>query len=172
MSDLPYDKIPEPPSAMNASSILVRLVDGIGFRYRWATEGMKEEDMGFQPCDGSMEVWKLLAHINGLLNVSEAFLTGSEIAQIQPVSLEERRKLTLDTVVRIREALIELDDDYLAERLYKVPWAQDELPIWYVINGPLSDTLTHIGQIASWRRINENPILGANVFFGTPPKKT
>jgi len=40
-----------------------------------------------------------------------------------------------------------------------------------LINGPFSDALTHVGQVASWRRINGNPILGANVFFGTPPKE-
>ncbi len=166
---LPYTNIPDPPEMVTAASILIRLVDGIGFRYRWATEGLIENDMEFQPCETSMKLWELLAHIHGLLIISESYLTDSAIVEIKPVSLAERRKLTLDTVIRIREALQGLDEDYLAARFYKVPWAEDKLPIWFLINGPLSDTLTHIGQIASWRRINDNPIQRANVFFGTPP---
>ena len=78
------------------------------------------------------------------------------------------RALTLDTVLRIRESLLGFDDDYLANRMYKVPWSSEALPVWYLFNGPLSDASTRIGQIASWRRINEHPIYGANVFFGTP----
>ena len=169
MNELPYTKIPEPPHEMSAATVLVRMVDGIGFRYRWATEGLREEDMNFQPCSTSMKVWELLAHIHGLLAISESYLTDAERVKIGPLELEERRRQTLDTVLRIRGSLLEHDDDYLAEREYKVPWAPGPLPVWYLINGPLSDALTHIGQIASWRRINDNPILRANVFFGTPP---
>jgi hypothetical protein len=87
------------------------------------------------------------------------------------VSLDERRKKTLDTVVRIREALLELDDEYLENRMHSPPWDEREFPIWNLINGPLSDVLTHVGQVASWRRINDNPILGAFVFYGEPPAR-
>lgn len=170
MSDLPYQTIPDPPEEMNASNILVRLLDGIGFRYRWATEELREEDMEFQPCDSSMDMKELLNHIHGLLNVSEAFLTGREMTPVKPLGLKERRKETLGTVVRMREALREVDDEYLAKRMYKPPWREGKYPIWTLINGPLSDSLTHIGQIASWRRIHDNPIPGANVFDGLPPK--
>ena len=39
-------------------------------------------------------------------------------------------------------------------------------PIWYLINGPISDVLTHIGQIASWRRIAGNPVERVSPFSG------
>mgnify|MGYP006092578213 FL=1 len=43
-----------------------------------------------------------------------------------------------------------------------------KLPFWYWINGPLSDALTHVGQINSWRIIAGNPQLkGVNLFIGT-----
>jgi len=118
-----------------------------------------------------MRVWELLAHIHKLLIVSEEFITGNELEKVTPVSLDERRKKTLDAVVRIREALLELDDEYLENRMYSPPWDEREFPIWNLINGPLSDALTHVGQIASWRRINDNPILGARVFHGEPPQE-
>ena len=170
MNELPYTKIPEPPKTMSATTILIRLLDGTGFRYRWATEGLRDEDMTYQPCGTSKTIQELLAHIHGLLMISESYLTDKDLVKIEPCELSERRKLTLDTVLRIRESLFELDDGYLAGRMYKVPWSSEALPVWYLINGPLSDALTHIGQIASWRRINENPIHKANVFFGTPPQ--
>lgn len=79
MNELSYYRIPEAPSSMSASNVLVRLLDGLGFRYRWATEGLTEDDMGFQPCSSSMSVSELLAHIHGLLQVSEGFITGKEL---------------------------------------------------------------------------------------------
>ena len=170
MSDLPYNTIPDYPADMNASNIMLRLVDSIGFRYRWATEGLREEDMQFQACDSSMDMLALMKHVNWLLNVSEAYITGKDMVPVKDVGLEERRKETLATVIRMREALSELDDEYLAKRMYKPPWREGEYPIWTLINGPLSDSLTHVGQIASWRRIHGNPIPGANVFDGVPPK--
>jgi hypothetical protein len=87
------------------------------------------------------------------------------------MSLEEWRKKTLEIAFDLSKALKGLDDEYLGKRRWFVPWGGKEYPIWYLINGPLSDALTHVGQVASWRRINGNPISGANVFFGTPPKE-
>ena len=45
----------------------------------------------------------------------------------------------------------------------------EDRPFWHIINGPLSDALTHVGQINSFRRLAGNPVSGANVFTGTPP---
>jgi hypothetical protein len=171
LDELPYYRIPETPENMTATTVMIRLLDGLGFRYRWATEGLRAEDMEFQPCSTSMKVWELLAHIHWLLIVSEEFITGKELEKGTQVRLDERRMKTLDTVVRIREALLELDDEYLENRMYSPPWDEREYPIWNLINGPLSDVLTHVGQIASWRRINDNPILGAFVFYGEPPAR-
>ena len=171
MNELPYYRIPEAPESMSAATVLIRLLDGLGFRYRWATEGLRTKDMEFQPCSSSMKIWELLAHIHGLLLVSEGFITGKELEEITPVSLDERRRKTLGAVMRIRGTLLELDDEFLENRMYSPPWDEREFPIWNLINGPLSDALTHVGQIASWRRINDNPILGARVFHGEPPKE-
>ncbi len=171
MTELPYHNLPDPPEKMSATGLLIRFVDSFGFRYRWATEGLREEDMNFQACDSSMKLWELLDHIHGLIMATDAFITGNEREKIVPINLEERRKKTLEITLRLREALHGLDDEYLDKRRYMVPWAKKAYSLWYLINGPLSDALTHVGQIASWRRINGNPIPGANVFYGTPPKE-
>ena len=45
----------------------------------------------------------------------------------------------------------------------------EEFPFWNLVNGPLADALTHIGQVNSWRRIAGKPAPPADVFRGLPP---
>ncbi len=44
-SELPYREIPDPPENYTPGTVVSRLVDGLGFRYYWATEGLREEDL-------------------------------------------------------------------------------------------------------------------------------
>ena len=44
ISMTPFQSLPNPPEDLSAGTILARLVDGIGFRYRIATEGEKYKD--------------------------------------------------------------------------------------------------------------------------------
>jgi len=179
MTEMPYLRIPEPPGKMSATSVLIRLLDGIGFRYRWVTEGLNKEDMWFQPCETSMNIWEVLEHINELTNFIEAFINGKDARKYDnppqnahtPTCLNEMRRSTLDAISRTRNSLTFHDDRYLANRKHPVPGEVGGFPLWSLINGPLCDTLTHIGQIASWRRINNNPVPNADAFHGEPPKK-
>jgi hypothetical protein len=59
------------------------------------------------------------------------------------------------------------DEDLAAVRIRSS--RGDTLPIWNMVNGPLADSLTHIGQILSWRRIAGSPPVPADVFRGRPP---
>ena len=43
-------------------------------------------------------------------------------------------------------------------------------PFWHIINGPIADALTHVGQINSFRRLVGNPTPKAQVFLGIPPE--
>jgi hypothetical protein len=45
----------------------------------------------------------------------------------------------------------------------------EAFPFWNFLNGPLADSLTHIGQVLSWRRIMGKPGPSADVFRGLPP---
>ena len=47
--------------------------------------------------------------------------------------------------------------------------AVDDHPFWHMVNGPLADALTHVGQINTFRRLAGNPCPEANVFKGIPP---
>lgn len=43
-------------------------------------------------------------------------------------------------------------------------------PFWHIINGPLCDALTHVGQIRYLRRLLGKQGPEANVFLGRPPE--
>ena len=170
LTELPYREIPGYPAEVNGVNVLIRLVDGLGFRYRWATEGLATEDLDFQPCESSMDMKKLLYHVNGLVTWVKECLTGEERREKEFNSLHEIREDTLNTIHDIRNSLQSTTDQELAQLNFTASWFNETFPVWNLINGPISDALTHVGQIASWRRINGNPIPRASVFWGTTPK--
>ncbi|NRA13756.1 MAG: hypothetical protein HRT57_17585 [Crocinitomicaceae bacterium] len=53
MSDLFYN-IPDVPKTESAANSIARFVDELGFRYRWATEGLTEKEFQFRPHPSSM----------------------------------------------------------------------------------------------------------------------
>ena len=44
---LPYHKIPEYPENYGAGNVLSRLIDGLGYRYYWATKDLRVEDLAY-----------------------------------------------------------------------------------------------------------------------------
>ena len=50
-SELPYHDVPQPPDTYTAGNVLSRFMDGLGFRYRWATEGLTDQDLAFRICE-------------------------------------------------------------------------------------------------------------------------
>lgn len=138
----------------------------MGFRYRWGTEGLREEDYEYRPSPGNMTVGELLGHVHGLVNWVLLSLGGEVQPSPKSLSLQEIRGLTLEKIVGIRSVLVGMSPKELAS--CRVRTRREEYPFWNLINGPLSDALTHIGQVVSWRRLNGNPIPPHNVFLGRP----
>ena len=69
----------------------------------------------------------------------------------------------LQTLLRMRRRLLETSDEGLGAATI------GDRPFWHVVNGPLSDALTHVGQLNMLRRQAGNPPVRANVFLGLPP---
>ena len=166
MCELPYLTIPNPPEEVTATAVLARLVDGLGFRYRWATEGLREEDYDYQPSPDSMTMKQLLEHIHGLVSWTLQSLSGNSQSTAKTPTLQEIRSLTLDKIERISAHLVIMNPDKLAS--LRISTRSGEHPFWNMVNGPLSDALTHVGQINSWRRLNGNPVPRHSVFLGKP----
>jgi hypothetical protein len=164
---LPYTSLPNVPSEINASTVLSRLVDGLAFRYRWATEDLTDNDYYFRPVEGSMNMEELLIHIYTLAYVANTTMGGIVTEKIVDFeNLEHIRKETLDHYNLLSKRLLTTTNANLES--YKIVRNETELSFWFLINGHIADALTHVGQVLSWRRIAGNPQpAGVSVLFGT-----
>ena len=166
--EIPFEDISKTPTELTATNILLRVVEGLGFRYRWATENLSEDNIKFRPHPTSMNIEEVNSHIFDLIN-STFRVFGGEKQNIDSLnSFQQIRKKSLFILEDLSERLKKMSDEDLVEMEKNT---SRKLPFWYWVNGPLSDALTHVGQITSWRRIAGNPQLkGVNVFIGTSDK--
>ncbi|MBI1341876.1 MAG: hypothetical protein GC171_02965 [Terrimonas sp.] len=167
-----YYQIPEAPASYTATNVAARLVDGLGFRYFWATEGLRPVDLAFKPSDSARTSLETLEHIYGLTNV---LLNAVQQKPTQPsntvekLSFESIRAKTLQNIQKASEILkkqqAKLEDfDMIFER----PNGSTSFPFWNLVNGPISDALWHVGQVVTFRRSSGNPLpKGVNVLQGT-----
>ena len=65
-NQLPYYEIPEVSESYTAGTVVARMIDGLGFRYYWATEGLRAEDLTFKPSDDARTAGETVDHIYGL----------------------------------------------------------------------------------------------------------
>ncbi len=164
MDILPYTTIPDYPSSVSAGTVLARLIDGLAFRYRWATEGLSPDEMDFRPGAESMNLGQLLGHILSLVSWVDQIFGGEGRLGSEGLSLPELRVQTLRRCVVLRARLVRMSETEIAA------CAGPDFEFWNLINGPVADALTHIGQVNAWRRLAGNPTPGANVFRGKPPQ--
>jgi hypothetical protein len=157
-----FHRIPPCPDSISGTTVLVRLLDGLGFRFRWSTEGLSDNDYGFRPAPDCMSIGELVRHVWGLVNWVclsmgiDEYKRGDDIVLI--------RGSVLKMIYALREALGSMSDEDMRGITI------EGRPFWHIINGPISDALTHVGQINSFRRLAGNPTPKANVFVGSPPK--
>ena len=161
-TDLPYYEIPESPAKFTAETTAARMIDGLGFRYYWATEGLTEEDLKYRPSDMARSSGETINHILGLtnmiLNATKKVANGGPKNK-QELTFADKRKITLENLKEASDILKSSGADGLED--YKIIFKRDdsttEMPFWNVINGPISDALWHVGQIVSFRRASGNP---------------
>jgi hypothetical protein len=163
-------RIPPPPASFDGVAVFTRFLDGLAFRYYWATEGLRPEDHEFRPGPSSMSAMELLQHV---LNLALMIRQCSENAAAREIfesdDPEALRAKTLEVLAGVRARLSALDDrTFAGHRIVRRDGSS--WPVWNVMNGPLADALTHVGQINAWRRLSGNPASTAAVFTGTPPQ--
>jgi len=159
--ELPFHRIEGYPAQVSGPSILVRLLDGLGFRFYWATDSLTEQDYAFSPGHGCQSIGQLTGHIWGLTNWVHAAVLGPHEAR--PGTPEQQRAHALQMLYHLRQHFATLDDQALTAITI------DARPFWHILNGPLADALTHVGQINLLRRLAGNPTPKAGLFTGEPP---
>jgi len=163
---LPYYEIPDYPNEYTAGTVAARMVDGLGFRYYWATEGLRDEDLAFRPNDDARTTDETIDHIYNLSRtIVNATLKQPNIRSDNEPELTflEKRKKTLENIKTAADILRKTDD--LTE--FKIVFGEREFPFWNNINGPIEDAVWHCGQIVSFRRSSGNPYNSkASLFAG------
>lgn len=168
-SELPYAKIPEAPENYTAGTIVSRMLDGLGFRYYWATEGLQAEDLSYKPNETARTTGETLDHVLGLSQVIVNSALGVPNGDPQPeMTFEEKRKKTLNNIEKASQIFRKADDLSKFKIVFKRGDQTSEFPFWNQLNGPIADALWHVGQVVSFRRSSGNPFpKGVSVFLGT-----
>lgn len=158
---LPYYEIPATPENFTAGNVAARMVDGLGFRFYWATEGLRPENLSFKPGAEARTTQQTIEHI---YEMSTIILNSTKhVANVpQPeVKLDfvEIRKRTLLNLKEASDRLRAASDQDMRD--FKIIFIQGdksaEYPFWNQLNGPLADCMWHVGQIVSFRRSSGNP---------------
>ena len=158
---LPYYEIPEYTSEYTIGSVTARMVDGLGFRYRWATEDLREEDLNFKPSVEARSTGETIDHILSLsrviVNSTLKIPTDSKIKHPELTYLQKRQE-TLENFKTASDILMNATilSDYKIQFVFE--GGSREYPFWNNLNGPIADAIWHCGQIASFRRSSGNPI--------------
>lgn len=167
--EIPYYEIPDAPKTYTAGSVVSRLIDGLGFRFYWATEGLRVEDLAFKPNPEARTTAETIDHIYGLSRVilnSALKLPNSPQDPIE-MSFEEKRLQTLKMLKQSSDIFREAGDLSQHTVIFDRNGNKSEFPFWNQLNGPISDALWHCGQVVSHRRSSGNPFNSkASVFTG------
>ena len=171
-TELPYYQIPDYPETYTAGSVAARMVDGLGFRYYWATEGLRDIDLQYKPSEEGRTCAETIDHIYGLSNII-LNATKKEINDftVKPptLSYEEKRQKTLENLKQASDILKLADAEELKKFMviFKSNTGSSEYPFWNNINGPIADAIWHAGQVVLLRRASGNPFnSNASVFSG------
>ena len=166
-----YEEIPSSPTEYTPGAIVVRMIDGLGFRYYWATEGLTQTDLNYKPSEEARSLEETLDHIYGLsqtmVNSAKQVPTDFTLEQTK-MTFDEKRKATLENF-RVASALFLASKDLSKHIIvFKRATGSSEFPFWNHINGPIEDAVWHSGQVVVLRRSAGNPINSkVNVFLGT-----
>ena len=158
---LPFYEIPAAPEMYNAATVSARIIDGLGFRYHWATEGLRPEDLAYEPGNDGQSCSNVLKHILGLsrfvLRTVKKEVHDNSI-EYPELTWEEQRKATLQNLKEASDILRQTGDISDSKIIFKRGEKTSEFPFWNLLNGPLSDAIYHTGQIVSFRRTTGNPV--------------
>ena len=167
--EMPYYQIPDAPESYTQGAIAARMVDGLGFRYYWATEGLRSEDLQFRPGEGARSSEETIDHILGLSNVilNSALHKVNEGFDSSGMSFEQKRMMTLTNIQSAADIFRKSDDLSQFTVVFKGKDGNREFPFWNQINGPISDAIWHCGQVVTFRRSSGNPFNSkVSVFMG------
>lgn len=168
-TELPYKEIPSFPSNYTEGTVISRMIDGLGYRYYWATKDLRVKDLDFRPDTHARSIYETMEHIYGLsimvLNASKNQV--NQRADTSQMKVNDLRLATLENLKLASEKISSLNNLEDFNILFQNSSKRKTLPFWHVLNGPLADAIYHTGQIVSFRRTSGNPMNSkVNVLMG------
>lgn len=162
MTKLPYHQIPDAPAVFTATTAAARMVDGLGYRYYWATKDLRKADLEYTPGNNGRKAIEVLDHLLGLSQTILNATLNKPNARVDRSALtwEEKRGLTLENFKQASDNLRNANVGAMEgmAMIFERGEQRTEFPFWNVINGPIADAISHVGQIVSYRRSAGNPI--------------
>lgn len=160
---LPYSNISVTPTTYSSGNIVSRMIDGLGYRFYWASKGLTEKDLNFRITEESRNTEETIEHIYDLsvtLNNVANNRPNLRPSKKQELSYEELRKKTLLNLKEASEKFKDRTEKEIAEIkiVFQRGDQKSEFPFWNYLNGPLSDAIYHTGQIVTYRRASGNPM--------------
>jgi hypothetical protein len=136
---------------LDSKELLKHYFTSIAFRLSCSIDSCKEDFYNFEPGNGSMTPLQLLNHISRLAQFCFEILSGNSVEvasnkvdKDQLTWHEERERIFkyLKLAIERIDQEIKIDDELLKR----------------LIQGPISDIMTHIGQLAMLRRLSGDPM--------------
>ena len=170
--ELPYHQIPDYPEDYGPGNVVSRMIDGLGFRYYWATEGLTQKDLDYKPSEDGRTCLETLEHIHNMskmiLNAADAIPNVRE-ENLPKHSSETLREMTLENLKAASAKMLgkQAEDFKESKVVFQNGDQQSSFPYWNMLNGMLSDCIYHTGQIVLLRRASGNPSNpNVSVFLG------
>lgn len=162
---LPYYKIETYPDHYSMGTVVARMIDGLGYRYYWASLDLRSEDLNYSPGNDGKTAIETLKHIYELSQDILRIGDGVEFKRPRvkvpdTIAFTELRSTTLRNLYAASEKFSSMSEaDFLTLKIvFAFETSSKEYPFWHFLNGQLSDAIYHTGQIASFRRTSGNPV--------------
>ena len=131
---IPYKEIPAYPDSYTAGSVVSRMIDGLGFRYYWATNGLDEEDLAYKPSESNRTIEETIDHIYGLSRTIYNSAIKEPNDRTSPeennLSFEAKRAMTLQILKKASEIFLESDNLEEHKLVFISPSGAREYPFW------------------------------------------
>ena len=161
---LPFREIPDYPDTYTTNLVAARMIDGLGFRYYWASEGLRTEDLLYKPSPDAREAQETIDHIYGLSKfIRNNMLPTNKDTSDNISDFKIKRQQTLMNLKAVSDALKSANQPFDLK--------QTTVPFWNIINGPVEDAVWHCGQVVMMRRASGNPFTSNVSLFSGKVKK-
>ena len=164
---LPFYEIPATAETYTTQNVLGRMIDGLGFRYYWSTQGLRVEDLAYQPKGAGRTSQQTITHLYDL-STALIRLTKTDFPQKKEKATMNFTAMRTQTLLNLQALSNRVKTSKDVSEFDTVKDGKVTIPLYNLINGPIADAIWHTGQVASFRRSSGNPINSKiNQFTGT-----